>query len=380
MRSRRLAAASLLVAPALLGACGLVYSYDGYGDAPRAGAGGASTTSTGHAGSGGAAGGAGGIGPDAGPDAHLDAAPDAEPDAVADAEADADAPYRDPAADGPYSSQDLAELTPYVDGGPPAFVGGAVPSAGPASGPYPVSLFLYPPEIAAADVAAYARRLATFGYVALTVQVDAAGDVGALVSTLSSVVDWAGAAPALAGQADVGRVGAAGYSAGGELAMLLAASDSRVKAVVGIDPVQVGKLPAPSGFAGALHVPLVAIGETLDVESGPLGKAPCAPVGQSFQAFYAAASSSPAAVAVEVLGANHFSFVDGGHCDVIVACGCLTHPAALPRGVVMGLASTFLVAAHERWVRGDARYDRDLGGAGAEARYVLTGLAKLQSK
>jgi hypothetical protein len=115
------------------------------------------------------------------------------------------------------------------------------------------------------------------------------------------------------------------------------------------------------------------LGETLDAQGGAM---PCAPAADNFQTFYAAASSP--ALEVDVLGANHMSFIDDP-----ASCGLpcsFCNPATAPQAQVLDLARAYTVAFFERHLRGLAGYDAYLDGAVARRRYVQTMQARIQSK
>mgnify|MGYP001229784767 CR=1 FL=1 len=196
---------------------------------------------------------------------------------------------------------------------------------------------------------------------------------------LRGVLDWAvGAGNAsdgpLAGNVDPGRVGLAGHSMGGKLSFLLAASDDRVGAVFGVDPVDAGPPmddyePAdwPSvtpEMMGDIQIPIVVLGENAD---GDLADAmSCAPAGNRFSDYYEAATGP--AVMIEVIGADHVSFLDA--CDEF--CSLFCRPGTDDPAVTLALTRKYLVAFFRQhlggedclieWLTGDAmRADIDAG-------------------
>jgi dienelactone hydrolase len=179
--------------------------------------------------------------------------------------------------------------------------------------------------------ASYAEHLASQGFVVVLVAPPMAlvgGPTHAeLAVMLSRVLDWvtteSGAGHALAGIADPTRIGLAGHSLGGKIALLLATTDARVQAVFCIDPVDVaGGFNAPSAdypsvtpeLMGAIRVPIVVVGETLNSTCSGLFCQACAPAADNFAQVFAHASGP--ALELTVAHAGHMSFVDNPQCGL----------------------------------------------------------------
>ncbi len=285
----------------------------------------------------------------------------------------------DPAQDGPYLYTEIDKTTP-ASGGSMA-IHCAYPTSGPEDGPYPVVVVAHGFQLPPDQYYGYVRRLASFGYVALT------ADYSASLFSVNNVknaedllaaLDWAGAAPELAGKVDVNNAGMTGHSMGGKLALLAATMDARVKASITLDPVDSSMncsatdcpdvsmllpIPIPTGF----------IGETTDASGG---FQPCAPAADNFTTFYGAASSP--SLEVTVTGANHMSFLDD-----VASCGIVCNfcnQATASNQEVNGLSKAFVVAFYERYLRGNQGYDDYLTGPKAEALYVATNKASIASK
>lgn len=259
------------------------------------------------------------------------------------------------------------------------------PTGGPSAGPYPVVVIAHGMQLGADLYYSYVKRLATFGYVALTADYPAS-----LINVnntnnakdLSGALDWAAQEPKLAGKADVNNAGMTGHSLGGKLAFLTSTMDARVKASITLDPVDGG------GFGGCnppacvdvsalmpnLNIPTAMLGETLDSMAGGFGMA-CAPAAENYTTFYAGAKSP--SLAVTVAGASHMSFLDNPNCGFTCS-ACKTETA--PAGSVNALSRAYVVAFYERYLRGDAAYDTYLTGAEAKVRYIDTGAITLQTK
>jgi dienelactone hydrolase len=295
------------------------------------------------------------------------------------------APKSDPNQDGPYAFVELDDEATVEATGDSLAIHCAYPAAGPAAGLYPVVLVAHGFNVPPSQYVGYVRRLASFGYVALTADYPTLAEKGILPNhvrsalDLAGAIDWVAARPEVAPAADLDHVGVTGHSLGGKLAFLAATLDPRIKAVIALDPVDgaalcdAAKCPDVSDQMAALSIPVGVLGEETDAAGG---LAPCAPADDNFATFYASANSP--ALSVQVLGANHMSFLDdAASCGL--ACGVCKSPS-LGNAVVNRLAKAFVVSFFERWLRGDARYDDDLFGHEATTRYVDPGLAVILSK
>jgi pimeloyl-ACP methyl ester carboxylesterase len=109
-----------------------------------------------------------------------------------------------------------------------------------------------------------------------------------------------------------------GHSLGGKLATMVAAQDSRVKALFAIDPVNGGNpftgysetLPdiVPDVVA-TLAIPVGFPGESWSADNISLGQS-CAPAEQNYTTFYDAATGTPWKAKWEFAGADHMDFTD----------------------------------------------------------------------
>jgi pimeloyl-ACP methyl ester carboxylesterase len=158
----------------------------------------------------------------------------------------------------------------------------------------------------------YGARLASYGLVAVLQNSGNELNHAAYRDGTIALLNWLASptgtdATRLQGRLDLTRLGLAGHSLGGKISVLVAAQDTRIKALFGIDPVDgntppalpvVGKIELPTG------IPLAFIGETISESGTP----PCAPAGENYAAFYNDAPSP--AFAITVVGAAHGDFVD----------------------------------------------------------------------
>jgi predicted dienelactone hydrolase len=242
------------------------------------------------------------------PGTNLDAPPGATSDAVATSDAPT-ATTTDPADDGPATvTSTIVQI--------PATTGHTVPATIYTS-PGATALVVISPgfQMARTQYATYAHHLATWGFVVVLTDYADQGffaDHQLMANDVTEVITYAlTAQPGI----DPAKIAVAGHSLGGDISVLAAAGDPRVKAVVGWDPVDAS---SPSvvpehmtGFTAALAV----IGETTDATGGFM---PCAPSADNYEQFYAAAPSPAFAMTID--GADHMDWVDDGTCAFCTAC------------------------------------------------------------
>lgn len=291
----------------------------------------------------------------------------------------------DPNMDGPYQYKEIDDSIKVMVSGSTVPIHCAYPTSGPDAGPYPVVVVAHGFQLPANLYLSYVKRLATFGYIALTADYQAS--ILSMNNTnnakeLLAALDWAGQKAELAGKADLNKAGMTGHSLGGKLAVLAASMDPRVKASITLDPVDGGGFggcnpPAcvdASALLGSMNIPTGFLGETLDSTSGMFGMA-CAPAAENYTTFYKGAK--PPSIEVTVNGASHMSFLDDPNCGF--TCDACKKETATP-GSVNAMSRAYVVAFYERYIRGNAAYDTYLTGAEAKLRYIDTGMATIQSK
>jgi dienelactone hydrolase len=288
----------------------------------------------------------------------------------------------DPDLDGPYTFKEIDDSMVVAATGHNVPVHCAYPTAGPSAGPYPVVLVSHGFQLPPTQYLGYVKRLASFGYVAVSVDFPAPFFGEKHTDNAKDVVaglDWAKNKAELAGKADVNNAGATGHSLGGKVSLLVATMEPRIKASITLDPVDTSMncaaadCPDVSALMPNLHIPTGFVGETIDAAGG---FQPCAPAADNFTTFYAGANSP--SLSVTVKGANHMSFLDN-----VAICGLtcsFCNMATAPNAQVNGLAKAYVVAFYERYLRGIVGYDTYLTGADAQARYVATGQATIVSK
>lgn len=235
---------------------------------------------------------------------------------------DAPASTTDPATDGPYTVTTATVSIP-AGGTRTAPATTYVPSS---PAPHPL-VFVSPGfQMARTQYASYAQHLATWGFTVVLADYTDTGffaDHQMLADDVSVEITWALAQSNLA--VDATKIATAGHSLGGDISMLVAADDNRIKAVVGWDPVD-GSSPAVLPKVPAITAAIAVIGETTD---GAGGGMPCAPTAQNYQQFYAAAKTP--AYELNVPTADHMDWVDDPTCAFCTFCTAGTAPAELAR-------------------------------------------------
>jgi chlorophyllase len=349
----------VIVSAALLAACVSEATFDDADDGgPGAGGPGASGGATTGAGGGGA--GDTGVGGGAG---------------------GAPADVADPEQAGPYAVAELDASVMVPATGHQVALKVAYPSDGPDPGPFPVVVVAHGFQIASSQYQAYATHLASFGYVAVNADFPASFfEVSHMDNALDllGALDWAAAAPELSGVADASVAGMTGHSLGGKVSLLAATLDTRVRAVVALDPVDSSMSCSPAecpDVSELMPIPIATafLGETTDASGG---FQPCAPAADNYQTFFA--NTSPPSLEVTLIGANHTSFVnDPSSCGLPCA---LCNPATVDPATVTTIARAYQAAFYERHLKGRVGYDAYLTGSVAQERYVAAGLATLQSK
>ncbi len=285
----------------------------------------------------------------------------------------------DPNEDGPWQVANVKGS--YTVNGVKVATDAYYPSGGPEPGPYPVVLIAHGFQLPVTQYTKYAQRLASHGYVALTVDFQAGlfnPDHVAYAKQVVGGIDFVAADATLKDLADTNNVGLTGHSLGGKLSIFGAIMDNRVRASITLDPVDSAtmcdqvKCPDVSNML-PIDIPLGFVGETLDGEGGFM---PCAPAADNFLTYYKNATAP--ALAVTVLGANHMSFIDDvSKCGL--ACNFCKAPT-LENKVVNDLSRAYVVAFYSRWLKDIAGYETYLTGAEAKARYVDTKLVTIASK
>lgn len=171
-------------------------------------------------------------------------------------------------------------------------------------------------QMARTQYASYARHLATWGFVAVLTDYADRGffaDHDELAADIPAVIDWALDRSELA--IDTTKIAALGHSLGGKLSVFAASHDSRIRAVVGWDPVDSNNPSVVPERIRMLGVPVAVVGETTNASGGNM---PCAPAADNFQQFFNAAAGP--ALSITVANADHMDWVDDRGCGFCAFC------------------------------------------------------------
>lgn len=277
-------------------------------------------------------------------------------------------------ADGPSTVTTAAFMVPSTNG---TFTTTAYIPSG--AGPFPVVILSSGFFQDGVAYAPYAQRLASWGI--LTFLRDdpnlaegtpaVAADVSYTVATWLSATN-ADASSMLHGKIAAGKVGLAGHSRGGQIALLAAEGGAKglIQGVFGLDPVDTSMSGDPEARTtiATIGVPLAFIGETTD--SAASG---CAPAADDFLVLYQAAASP--AVAITAVNADHTMFEDPASCSFCTLCTAGT--ASQP--LVLATAVRYLTAFFARQLLGDASVGAAFAGAGA-SQDVTAGTVQVMAK
>ncbi|MBZ0238626.1 MAG: hypothetical protein K8M05_40320 [Deltaproteobacteria bacterium] len=273
-------------------------------------------------------GGTNNVGDDDGDDdgSDVDGAPGIDAAPGTDGAPPIDAPMAsgDPAMPGSWMVHTQASVTIALGSG--GSVAGSVYSpstdgATPAAGPFPLVIVSPGFQLARTQYRIFCEHLATWGHVCVTREYASSGTHQDKAREVGGVIDWAlSAASGLASRVDAQAIGVAGHSLGGKVSINAAILDTRIKAVVGWDPVDAlpplgdGSQSVAPEMMGSLRVPIAVLGELTD-STGGLGGMSCAPAADNYQRFFTAACEAPAALEVTIQMADHMDWIgDRGSC------------------------------------------------------------------
>ena len=230
----------------------------------------------------------------------------------------------------------------------------------------------------------YCEHMASWGFI--VVSHDIIGNNGWFppanhkqpAADVSGMIDWLlSDASGIAASIDPGQIGLAGHSMGGKVAMLAAAADARIGAVVGWDPVDANGPFTGSGspdYSSAtpelmpdIQAAIAVLGETLN-DSGSFFRPACAPAADNFQQYYEYAVTP--SLEVDIFDADHNDWTDSAGCSPCSPCG--SQDAAF----VHAITRRINVAFFRRHLLGDTSMDEVL----ALADEVAAGQLAVRSK
>jgi dienelactone hydrolase len=222
----------------------------------------------------------------------------------------------------------------------------------------------------------YATRLASWGIITFLRDdpqlaestASIVQDVTYTIGTFLSSANTDTSSP-LFGRIDTTRVGLAGHSRGGQIALLAGeAASGMIKGVFGLDPVDTSTPPEAQTTLAMIGVPIAFIGETTDSAASS-----CAPAADNYQVLYQAAASP--AVAITAVNADHTMFELPADCQFCTLC---TAGAASP-STVLSYSVRYLTAFFARQLLDDASVGAAFEGAGItqdEAAGLVTEVSK----
>ena len=281
---------------------------------------------------------------------------DGDEDPIADVETEDGAEIPDdPAEAGPFtSSQTLVEDVPVGEGvlAPTVDLTIFLPDG---AGPFPVVVFTHGFMLGPGNYTSYGRHLASWGFIVVMPQMPGGiipPNHRELKEYLGKILDWIDANASepsgpLLGRADPARIGLSGHSMGGKISLLLCTEDSRPTASFTVDPVDAAGMPLadPVDYPSVtpelmdrITVPIGLVGETVNAASS--GGQACAPAEDNFHQYYLYAVSP--ALEIEVIGANHMSFLDNPDCGLACSvCPAGTDDPAVTRRLTQRTMTAF---------------------------------------
>jgi len=197
-----------------------------------------------------------------------------------------------------------------------------------------------------------------------------------MAADIQSVIDWAlDPQNMLSGSIDSANIGVFGHSLGGKIATMAAFADTRITALLGIDPVNAG---GPTGFStgrpdilpgqiAMQTIPVGILGETTD--DGLMGGfMACAPDAGNFKRFYDAATTTNWIAEWDFVYADHMDFVEDS-CGFICN-ACRSGTANKPD--VLAATQTLSVAFFRRHLKAETAMESWLTGANIPSATTIT--------
>ncbi|MEE2904626.1 MAG: alpha/beta fold hydrolase [Myxococcota bacterium] len=245
--------------------------------------------------------------------------------------------------------------------------------------PSPVVVFIPGFRIDSVHYAPLMQRIASHGFVVLRADPPDpffGSDHNEMAADIQAVIDWAlDPQNMLSGSIDSANIGVFGHSLGGKIATMAAFIDTRITALLGIDPVNAG---GPTGFSmgrpdilpgqiAMQTIPIGILGETTD--DGLMGGLmACAPDAGNFKRFYDAATTTNWIAEWDFVGADHMDFVEDT-CGFICN-ACRSGTANKPD--VLAATQTLSVAFFRRHLKAEMAMESWLTGANIPSATTIT--------
>jgi dienelactone hydrolase len=202
----------------------------------------------------------------------------------------------------------------------------------------------------------YCAHLASWGFIAVLQTYSESGffmSHGNLAADTTGLLDWLETDGAANFPSWNGKMGLVGHSLGGKLSLLAASQDSRIGAVVALDPVDSDDVPVAPDRMQDVEAPVLILGEMLD-STGSFQA--CAPEADNFRQFFEA--SRPGTIEIELFGVGHMDFLDNPNCLFCSFC----QSGDLGDDVVKEIARRSIVGFFGKHLNADNGFDRYIAG------------------
>jgi dienelactone hydrolase len=207
----------------------------------------------------------------------------------------------------------------------------------------------------------YCAHLASWGFIAVLQTYSESGffmSHGNLAADTTGLIDWLEVEGAGNFPTWNGEMGLVGHSLGGKLSLLAASQDSRIGAVVALDPVDSDDVPVAPDRMQDIEAPVLILGEMLD-STGSFQA--CAPEADNFRQFFEA--SRTGTIEIELFGAGHMDFLDNPDCLFCSFC----QSGALGDDIVKQIARRSIVGFFGKYLNADSGFDPYIMGQPVQA-------------
>ncbi len=202
----------------------------------------------------------------------------------------------------------------------------------------------------------YCAHLASWGYIAVLQTYSEGGffmSHGNLAADTTGLIDWLESDGAASFPEWNGQIGLTGHSLGGKLSLLAASQDSRIGAVVALDPVDSDDVRVAPDRMQDVEAPVLILGEMLD-STGSFQA--CAPEADNFRQFFDA--SRAGTIEIELFGAGHMDFLDNPNCIFCTFC----QNGDLGGEVVQAIARRSMIGFFGTHLKADSNFEKYIAG------------------